>query len=48
MDWAVVIPTYNRSNFVLFSTQRIDTSTITPDITPFWSWQNDIENLSMK
>jgi len=48
MDWAVVIPTYNRNNFVLFSTQRIDTSTITPDITPFWDWQNDIENMRMK
>jgi peptide/nickel transport system substrate-binding protein len=48
MDWGVEIPNYNRKNFNLFSTQRISASTITPDITPFWSWQNDIEDMSMK
>jgi len=48
MDWGADIPNYNRKNFVLFSTQRINTSTITPDITPFWDWQNDIENMRMK
>lgn len=48
MDWGAEIPNYCRNNFVLFSSQRINTSTITPDITPFWSWQNDIEDMSMK
>lgn len=48
MDWGVEVPNYNRKNFAVFSTQRIDTSTITPDITTFWSWQNDIENMRVK
>ena len=48
MDWGVEIPNYCRNNFVLFSSQRINTSTITPDITPFWNWQNDIEDMKMK
>lgn len=48
MDWGVEIPNYNRKNFVLFSTQRINTSSITPDITVFWGWQNDLEDMRMK
>lgn len=48
MDWGIEIPNYNRKNFAIFSTQRINTSTITPDITPFWNWQNDIEDMAMK
>jgi len=48
MDWGVEIPYSTWNGFFLFSTQRIDTDTITPDITPFWDWQNDIENMRMK
>ncbi len=48
MDWGVEIPNYARKNFTIFSSQRINTSTITPDITPFWDWQNDIEDMAMK
>lgn len=47
MDWGVEIPTYNRKNFTIFSSYRINTSTITPDITPFWNWQHDIEDMAM-
>lgn len=47
MDWSVEIPTYQRQNAVVFSTQRIDMDTVTPDITTFWGWMNDIELLEM-
>lgn len=47
IDWAVEIPDYQRQNCVIFSTQRINISTITPDITTFWGWLNDIELLEM-
>ena len=47
LDWAVEIPTYQRQNATLVSTQRVDLSTMTPDITTFWDWMNDIENLQM-
>ena len=47
-DWAVEIPMYQRQNTIIFSTQRVDMSTVTPDITTFWGWQNDIEKLQMK
>ncbi|MCB2209303.1 ABC transporter substrate-binding protein [bacterium] len=47
MDWAVEIPTYQRLNVIIFSTERINIETITPDITTFWGWMNDIELLEM-
>ena len=47
-DWAVEIPMYQRQNVFIFSTQRINTATLTPDMTPFWGWQKDIEKLEMK
>lgn len=47
-DWAVEIPVYQRQNVVIFSTRRINMETLTPDITTFWGWENDIEKLEMK
>lgn len=48
LDWAVEIPIYQRQNCIIFSEERIDTSTITPDITTYWGWTNDIEKIKMK
>lgn len=48
IDWAVEIPDYQRQNCVIFSTKRINIDTITPDITTFWGWLNDIELLEMR
>lgn len=48
VDWAVEIPTYQRQNSVIFSTERINIATITPDITTFWRWiENDMELVEM-
>ena len=48
IDWAVEIPTYQRKNVIIFSTERIDLDTITPDITTFWGWMNDLELVEMQ
>ncbi len=48
VDWAVEIPAYQRKDCVIFSTQRINMDTITPDTTTFWSWDAEIEKLEMK
>ncbi len=48
IDWAVEIPAYQRQNCIIFSTERINIDTITPDITTFWGWMNDIELLEMR
>lgn len=47
-DWAVEIPVYQRQNVVIFSTQRINMDTVTPDMTTFWGWENDIERLELR
>lgn len=46
-DWAVEIPIYQRQNVIIFSTERVNMDTVTPDITTFWGWANDIELLEM-
>lgn len=48
IDWAVEIPIYQRQNCFIFSTERIDMSTVTPDITTFWYWNVEPETIVMK
>ncbi len=47
MDWGVELPTYQRKNAIIFSAERVNVSTITPDITPFWGWMSEVETLEM-
>lgn len=47
LDWGVEIPTYQRQNAIIASTEAVKVDTMTPDITTFWGWMNDIENLEM-
>ena len=47
LDWGVEVPTYQRQNMLIFSTERVNVSTLTPDITTYWGWMNDIELLEM-
>ena len=47
LDWAVEVPTYQRQNAIIASSERVNVSTLTPDITTFWGWMNDIELLEM-
>ncbi len=47
-DWAVEIPVYQRQNCIILSSQRVDLDTVTPDITTYWSWYNDLELLDVK
>lgn len=44
-EWAVEIPVYKKFNCFLLSTQRINLLTLTPELTAFWDWTNDIELL---
>ncbi len=47
IDWAVEVPAYQRQNCVIFSTDRINMDTMTPDITTFYEWWAEVENLEM-
>lgn len=44
VDWACEVPVYQRQNAVIFSTERVNIDTVTPDITTFYGWLREIEN----
>ena len=48
VDYAVEIPVYQRQDCVLFSAERVNTDTVTKDITTFYGWANDIEKMKMR
>ena len=48
IDWAVEIPVYQRQNAIIFSSERVNLDTVTPDITTFYGWMNEIENTELK
>lgn len=45
MDYAVELPVYQRSECTLFSTQRIDLTTLQPDMTPYWTWKSGLDTI---
>ena len=47
VDWAVEVPVYQRQNAIIFSTERVNMSTVTPDITTFYKWYAEIENIEL-
>ena len=47
MDWAVEIPAYQRQNIALSSTIRVDTDTVTPDVTTYWEWLAEANLIQM-
>lgn len=47
LDWAVEIPTYQRLNCVVFSPERVKSDSVTPDISPFYEWFKEIQNIEM-
>jgi len=48
LNWGIEIPVYQVQNLILFSTSRINISTVTPDITAYFNWMNEIEKLKTK
>lgn len=48
MDWGVELPVYQRSECVMMSTERVKTDTLPTDMTPYWGWQAEVQNMEMK
>ncbi|MBQ6655388.1 MAG: ABC transporter substrate-binding protein [Erysipelotrichaceae bacterium] len=48
IDWAVEVPTYQRKNAVVFSSERVNMDTVVKDITPFYGWLAEIEKVELK
>ena len=47
IDWAVEIPVYQRQNAIIFSTERVNMETVTPDITTFYTWLSEVHNVEL-
>ena len=47
VDWAVEVPVYQRQNAVIFSTERVNMDTVTSDITTFYGWLSEIQNVEL-
>lgn len=48
IDWAVEIPTYQRQNCFVFSTERINIDSLPQDMTPYWTWINGVDKIELK
>ncbi|MBQ8830614.1 MAG: ABC transporter substrate-binding protein [Oscillospiraceae bacterium] len=47
MEWGVEIPTYQRQEATLFSTERVNVETIPADMTPYYGWASEIHLLEL-
>lgn len=47
LDWAVEVPVYQKQNGIIFSDARINTATLTPDMTEYYGWLDEIHNIEM-
>ena len=47
IDWAVEIPVYQRQNAIIFSSERVNMDTVTPDITTFYGWLSEVQNVEL-
>ena len=47
IDWACEVPIYQRQEVTTFSSERINVDTITPDMTSFYKWYSEIQNLQL-
>lgn len=48
MDWGVELPVYQRSECVMISSERVKVDTLPTDMTPYWGWMNEVQNLELK
>ncbi|MCR4791838.1 MAG: ABC transporter substrate-binding protein [Lachnospiraceae bacterium] len=48
MDWGCELPLYQRKDCTTFSTMRIDINTIPQDMTPYWGWYAEINNMATR
>ncbi len=47
VDWAVEVPVYQRQNAFVFSTERVNINTVVKDITTYYDWMAEIQNLEV-
>ncbi len=47
LSWGVELPTYQRKDASVFSTERVNVATLPDDMTPFYSWTDEIQNIEL-
>ena len=47
MDYGVEIPIYQRSDALVVSSERMDVDSLPGDMTPYWGWEAEKENLEL-
>lgn len=47
IDWATEVPIYQRTDMSIFSTERVNISSIPGDLSPYYGWASEIWNLEM-
>jgi peptide/nickel transport system substrate-binding protein len=47
LDYGVEIPVYQRSECVLISTERVNVDSLPTDMTPYWGWMAEVQNLEL-
>ena len=47
LDWGVELPVYQRSEATIFSTERINIDTIAKDMTPYWTYKSELNNMEL-
>ena len=47
IDWADEVPVYQRQNAIIYSPERINAETFTPDVTTYYPWINEIDKVEL-
>ena len=47
LSWGVELPLYQRKDATVFSTERVNVNTLPTDLTPFYGWADEIQNLEL-
>ncbi|MCR4956399.1 MAG: ABC transporter substrate-binding protein [Lachnospiraceae bacterium] len=47
-DWGVELPVYQRENYAIFATNRVEAETLVKDPTMYYEWTSEIQNLKRK
>ena len=47
IDWACEVPVYQRKDAFVYSTERVNMDTVAQDITPFYNWLNEVQNIEL-
>jgi len=47
IDWADEVPVYQRQNAIIYSPERVKAETFTPDVSTYYPWTREIQNVEL-